>query len=152
MAHNNLAFEILNSIKQNAFQVSSVNKLKHSDTLTAGAVWHGDWATKSDTFKFGLGSGKNHFAMILWDKIIKTNKVTKSPGVRLAPITSQHKNHKKSVLLPKNTLKAYSTKSGYILPKIKLLIRKSRLENDFDFIQILDNQYVEKCKKVLQNG
>ena len=143
----NLVLRILDDLFEEKKPETEENKL-----LKSGAVWHGDWGKHSDTIKFGKNSKKEHFAMILWNDFYTERNCYDFPGIRFAPITSQRKNEKYAIFLPKGELKRAKAKGGWILPKVRLIIRKSKLENKFKHIQFLDIKYVEQCKEKLQNG
>ena len=138
----NLVLRILDNLFEENKPTKETNEL-----LVNGAVWHGDWLNDTDEGIFGVDMNKQHFAMILWDK-----KVHYKPGVRLAPITSKKKNRRRAVFLPKGELKTTRPKAGWILPRIKLIIRKSEIESKFNFKQMLCDKYVKQCREVLQNG
>jgi len=153
--NGDLASNILESLQNNII-ASCTEKSKSSvmeEMFCSGAVWHGDWRNNSDGgTSFGWKNKPNHFAMILCNKVIKKRNFIKRPGVRLAPITSRKHTVNTSVFLPKNELRFGVKVEGYILPKFKLLIRKERIQNEFEYIQLLPEKYVDEARRVLNNG
>ena len=152
MINNQQLHSLISAINENSSKHVDTTNGATDKTMQSGAVWHGDWTVNADDGKFGQSYGPQHFAMILWNKKLARERKVKSPAVRLAPITSSKKSGKRNVLLPAGELRTSRHKDGYILPQIKLIIRKSKLVDKFDFKQFLDTKYVEQCKEALNNG
>ena len=69
-----------------------------------------------------------------------------------AILTSRKKRGSEILQLPPGVLKTKKNKISYINLNYKILVLQKTLENEFEFIQLIPEKYIEQAKRILKNG
>ena len=113
-----------------------------------GAVWHGDFYTKTEKGHFGSPAKPLHYGMIN----DRRKKVVRKPTRSFALMSTRKHGGSCVMQLPAGVLKTRQQKKSYINLNYRVLVRRAVLEKSFDFIQFLPEQYINEAKRIMKNG
>jgi hypothetical protein len=125
-----------------------IQSIQEHSTDEFGSIWHGDFYSKPDSGSFGSAAKPLHYGMIN----NRQRETAIHPVKSFAPITSSKTKGRKVLTLPPGIIRTRSPKTSYILLSYKLLVRKSFLRRDFEYIQRLPEEYIHKAERMITDA